>query len=285
MAKNEEKGVKKMSRWDKICAWYASHGVAVGMIYSIGASVVIIGALFKILHWPGASIVLMIGMFTEAFLFIIGIFEKPHPTYHWENVYPELIHEEGGAEEEHKQLEAGKPVHAVESAHAESASFNGLEDGDVKALKESIKSMAATAGTLADLSKLADGSNKLSEKLSAAAEATDKFVGAQSGVAEAAGKLGSNYEAAAKLSETLRADTEAAAKSQAAAAKNLAALNAAYELNLKAVQNNVAEAEKMAAANEAAAKAGEAFVAAQEKLAKQVADLNKVYGNMLSALA
>lgn len=285
MAKNEAIGVKKMSGWDKVCAWYASHGVAVGMVYSIGASVVIIGALFKILHWPGASYVLMAGMFTEAFLFIIGIFEKPHPTYHWENVYPQLVHEEGAEEEEHNAVETNKPAHALETANADSPSFNGLADGDVKALKESIKNMAATAGTLADLSKLAGESNKLSEKLSAAAEATDKFAGAQAGVAEAAGKLGANYGEAAKLSEALRADTESAAKAQAAVAKSLAALNAAYEINLKAVQSGAAEAEKMAAANVAATKAGEAFAAAQDKLAKQVADLNKVYGNMLNALA
>ena len=57
-------------------AWYESYKGqrVVGMVYSIGASVVIIGALFKILHWPGASTVLMIGMFTEAFLFLIGCF-------------------------------------------------------------------------------------------------------------------------------------------------------------------------------------------------------------------
>ncbi len=280
MAKNEVKGVKKMSGWDKVCAWYASHGVAVGMIYSIGASVVIIGALFKILHWPGASYVLMAGMFTEAFLFIIGIFEKPHPTYHWENVYPELIHEEASEEEAHPAIEAKKAPAIVESAsaHVDSPSFAGLEDKDVKALKESIAKMATTAGSLADLGKLAEGSNKLSDKLAAAADATDKFAGAQAGIADAAGKLGANYQEAAKYSESLRADTEAAAK-------HLSALNAAYELNLKAVQGTVAEAEKMAAANAAAAKAGEAFAAAQDKLAQQLADLNKVYGNMLNALA
>ena len=76
--------------------WYSSPSGQkyVGIFYSLGASVVIIGALFKILHWPGASQVLMVGMITEALLFAIGIFEKPHKAYHWENVFPILTQED-----------------------------------------------------------------------------------------------------------------------------------------------------------------------------------------------
>lgn len=265
--------IDNLKGWDKVVAWYASKAYAVGIIYSAGASVVIIGALFKILHWPGASIVLMIGMFTEAFLFILGIFEKPAPHYNWENVFPQLIGHDA------------KPVAGGFGGSSASATAPGLAEGDVKALKESIANVSAAANSLADLGKLAEGSNKLSEKLAAAAEATDKFAGAQSGVAQAADSLGANYVAAAKAAEAIKNDTEAAAQSQAAAAKNLAALNAAYELNLKSAQAAAEEAKKLADNNAAAAKAGEAFAAAQDKLAKQVADLNKVYGNMLTALA
>ena len=86
---------QELKGWDKVVAWYARHSYAVNMVYSLGASVVIVGALFKILHWPGASYVLMVGMFTESFLFMLGIFEKPHAVYNWENVFPQLIgHEE-----------------------------------------------------------------------------------------------------------------------------------------------------------------------------------------------
>ena len=77
----------------KFMHWYESYDGKniVNIVYSAGASVVIIGALFKILHWPGASQVLMIGMFTEAFLFLIGTLEHPHPEFHWENVFPQLL--------------------------------------------------------------------------------------------------------------------------------------------------------------------------------------------------
>ena len=84
---------EKQGLWDRFMRWYESYDGKnkVNIIYSVGASVVIIGALFKILHCPGASTVLMIGMFTEAFLFLIGTLEHPHPEYHWDNVFPQLL--------------------------------------------------------------------------------------------------------------------------------------------------------------------------------------------------
>ncbi|MDO7741275.1 MAG: gliding motility protein GldL, partial [Flavobacteriales bacterium] len=47
-------------------------------MYGIGASVVIIGALFKIQHWPGAGPMLVLGLGTEAIIFFFSAFEKPH---------------------------------------------------------------------------------------------------------------------------------------------------------------------------------------------------------------
>lgn len=59
-------------------------------IYGIGAAVVIVGALFKILHWPGANLMLMVGLFTEAGIFVISAFEPVHMDPDWSLVYPEL---------------------------------------------------------------------------------------------------------------------------------------------------------------------------------------------------
>lgn len=250
---------QQLSGWDKVVAWYASKAYAVGIVYSVGASVVIIGALFKILHWPGASYVLMLGMFTEAFLFIIGIFEKPHAAYNWENVFPQLIGHDA------------QPLEVGGAKAASAPSLGGFDAADTKALKESIANMAATANGFAEINKVAENSKNLNAQLVAATEAAGKFAGAQAGVADAAAALGTNYQAAAQAAETLKADAEAAAKSQAAVAQNIAAINAAYEVSVKAAQS--------------CADSTNAYAAAQAQLAKQVADLNKVYGNMLNAIA
>ena len=60
--------------------------------YSIGAAVVIWGALFKILHLPGGNLLLTIGMGTEVAMFIITAFDRPSKEYEWEEVFPELDH-------------------------------------------------------------------------------------------------------------------------------------------------------------------------------------------------
>lgn len=58
--------------------------------YSIGASIVILGALFKLLHAPMADFILIIGMGTEAIIFFLSAFDEPAKDYKWEKVYPEL---------------------------------------------------------------------------------------------------------------------------------------------------------------------------------------------------
>lgn len=60
------------------------------IVYSVGAAVVILGAMFKILHLPFGNQMLMIGMITEACVFLLSAFEKPAKEYKWEEVYPVL---------------------------------------------------------------------------------------------------------------------------------------------------------------------------------------------------
>jgi len=65
-------------------------------LYGFGAAVVIVGALFKIQHWPGAGLMLIVGLGTEAVIFIFSAFEPLHEEYDWTLVYPEL----GGMQDE-----------------------------------------------------------------------------------------------------------------------------------------------------------------------------------------
>ena len=59
-------------------------------VYGWGASIVIVGALFKILHWPGADLMLIVGLLTEALIFFLSAFEPLHEEIDWSLVYPEL---------------------------------------------------------------------------------------------------------------------------------------------------------------------------------------------------
>jgi len=64
--------------------------VFTGYVYNIGASVVLLGALFKLQHWAFSGPLLVLGLCTEAFIFFISAFEPPMELPEWSKVYPEL---------------------------------------------------------------------------------------------------------------------------------------------------------------------------------------------------
>lgn len=296
-------------------AWYYSYKGQriVGMVYSIGAAVVIVGALFKILHWPGASYMLMAGMFTEALLFTIGVFDKPHPVFHWHNVFPQLVEEEGTEPNFYAEVQkmARPNLAAVTGGVAPAAGANGaavpsLNDKELEALKSGIDGLAKTATQLSELGKVATSTTKLGEKLEAATEAADKFAASQTSLSNASANLGNAYanvagniQTVATDMQTVIANTKAYGQNVETAGQKLAALNSIYELQINAVQAQAdaykaqtekvaalsADVAKLQAAQTEAVKNTEAYEAATKKLAAQVADLNKVYGNMLNALA
>ncbi len=324
---------KKQSPWAKFMHWYESYNGRniVNIVYSVGASVVIVGALFKILHWPGASQVLMIGMFTEAFLFLIGTLDKPHPEFHWENVFPQLL--EFGAKPEllEEKSHQARPtllgagvadgVVPAETTGAPVASARAaapsLSEGEMAALKDGISDLAKTAAQLSELGKVATSTANLEGKLAAAGEAAEKFASAQGSLADASAALGNSFAAASdKLNhnaegldtayDAVRTEmqkvvegTKGYQQSVEQVSANVGALNSIYELQLNTIQAQVdaikaqnaslsavsANVEAIHAAALEAQKNHEAYNAASAKLAKQVADLNQIYGNMLNALA
>lgn len=281
--------------------WYESYQGKniVNIIYSVGASVVIIGALFKILHWPGASQVLMVGMFTEAFLFVIGALERPHPEFHWENVFPQLLEygtkpellEEKSRQPRPTLLGAGVSGGAPVAGEASSAKVPSLKDEDLKALKDGIAELAKTATQFSELGKVAQTGVKLGEKLAAAELATETYTAATATLAQ-------TYAQVTGDMQTIAADTQAYKAGVEQVGQKIASLNSVYELQLQTVNAQV-EAQKQASssvaemveaqqrsvvlANEAVA-AQTAFAASAKQLQQQVADLNGIYGNMLNAL-
>jgi gliding motility-associated protein GldL len=299
----------------KFMHWYESYDGKniVNIVYSAGASVVIIGALFKILHWPGASQVLMVGMFTEAFLFLIGTLEHPHPEFHWENVFPQLLEfgtkpellEEKSTQPRPTLLGAGvaggetaavaglnaTPA-AAPAAAPTSAKVPSLKDEDVQALKDGIADLAKTASQLSELNKVAASGVKLNERLIAAEAATMDYTSKLAAVGlstdsltKATEGLSGTYTQIGQDMKSVAEETKAYKQGVEQVGKSIASLNSVYELQLQAV-NAQTEAQKNAAASaKEAAEAQLAFANGTKQLQKQVADLNAIYGNMLNALA
>lgn len=304
--------------------WYESYQGKriVGAVYSIGAAVVIIGAMFKILHLEGAGVMLGVGMITEAVLFTIGVFDQPHPEFHWENVFPQLLGYGTNPkllEEKSKQARptlvgagvAGGPQVAMNGMAAPAAapapvagaapvagvaapavSVAALKDEDVKALKDSLSNLAKTATQLSDLGKVADSGLRLSEKLATASEAADSYAAklatagaATESYAAATSTLAQNYEQIGADVKNAAEETKAYKAGVMEVGQKLASLNSVYELQLQAVNAQIEAQKSAAAAAKEAAEAQAAYAAGAKQLQKQVTDLNGIYGNMLSALA
>ena len=128
-----------------------------GFIYGFGASIVLVGALFKIEHFPGASIMLMVGLLTEAFIFAVSAFEPPHEEYDWSLVYPELagidepdqIDSKAAVQSKKTALERFDAM--IESAEISPELFEKLGNG--------LRNMSDTAEKLHDVSEATVATN------------------------------------------------------------------------------------------------------------------------------
>lgn len=131
------------------------------MLYGIGAAVVITGAMFKIMHWEGANMMLVVGLTTEAVIFLFSAFEKPASEYDWTLVYPELATGDGASA-------GGRSLSVTEQLD------NALESGGIDAqlierLGAGMKNLSETAGSLSGAVDAAGATAKYSEQLNTAA--------------------------------------------------------------------------------------------------------------------
>ncbi|HRI42395.1 MAG TPA: gliding motility protein GldL, partial [Bacteroidia bacterium] len=181
-------------------------------LYGWGASIVIVGALFKIQHWPYSGFFLVLGLGTEAVIFFFSAFEPPHEDVDWSLVYPELA---GMGDDDHGKREKRKKADPV--AQKLDALMADAKIGPelIESLGTGLKSLGDNAGKLADLSD--------------ASVATNDYVKNVAKAATEVGNMSNSYTKAAAAIDGLSSSTEEVKvyKDQVVTAgKNLAALNA-----------------------------------------------------------
>ncbi|MGC6429201.1 MAG: gliding motility protein GldL [Flavobacteriales bacterium] len=140
-------------------------------LYGWGASIVILGAMFKLQHWPGAGTMLVIGLSIEAIIFFFSAFEKPHEEPDWSLVYPELGYMKD-PEESSSTSSTGKqtPVQELDSmlekANVDQALITRLGD-NLRSFNETVegvsKSMDAVSATGEYSDQMREASRKMAE--------------------------------------------------------------------------------------------------------------------------
>ena len=199
-----------------------------GFLYGMGAAVVIVGALFKLMHWPGAGPMLVIGLLTEALIFALSAFEPVEHELDWSLVYPELA---GGEAKAKDKKENPADAQGLLSQKLDNMLKEAKIDGELMAsLGNSIKNFEGAAKSISPTVDAMAGQKKYAEEMSTAAaqmEALNNLYKLQ--LDSASRNATANQEIAdnaAKLKEQMQSMTS-----------NIASLNAVYGGMLTAMSN------------------------------------------------
>ncbi|MBT0606751.1 type IX secretion system motor protein PorL/GldL [Aequorivita echinoideorum] len=148
------------------------------MAYGLGASVVIIGALFKILHWDfgfplDGNTLLTVGLVTEAIIFAISAFEPVDDELDWSLVYPELA---GGSAKEKRKVEEVKDAEGMLSKKLDQMLKDAKIDSELmSSLGASIRSFEGAAKGIAPTAEAMNSTKKYSEEMALAAAQMDSL--------------------------------------------------------------------------------------------------------------
>ena len=172
-------------------------------VYGWGASVVLVGAMFKIMHWPGAGIMIVIGLSTEAFIFFTSAFEPLHVEWDWSLAYPilagmddEIIDEDLKEKDKISKKSASERFdELINSADITPELFEKLGLG--------LRSLNKTTEKLSDVSDASVATNKYITSFDKASSKVSEFAdlygqSAQS-LNNSANSLSKSYEKSAEL--------------------------------------------------------------------------------------
>jgi len=260
------------------------------MATGFGAAIVIVGAMFKIMHWPGASVMLVAGLSTEAALFIMGAFEEPHMEVDWSLVYPELtfahLIEEGqeiipaGAGGGGGGGAVGGNGDAVSQKLDEMLADANIGEELIESLGAGLRSFETTAQSLNNTADAAAATEVLVGSLTSASKNVDMMSDAYSKASESLAGI-----------TDLKGEGTSYAEQLTTMTKNLGELNTVYEQQIVANNSGMKlSADIQENINELLVNLSDSvedtkrYKTEISSLGDNLGKLNTVYGNMLSAM-
>lgn len=228
-------------------------------LYGWGASVVIIGVLIKILHLPGANIMLILGMGIEAIIFFFSAFEPLHVEYNWALVYPELA---TGTDIELEESDKKSRREKKQQVKSDSLTPTQALDKMLEEAKIGPELMESLASGMRNLS---DNAHKLAG-VSDAVVSTDNYTASLQKASESVRNLTLKYDKVAANLETDGGATAAYIESVKRATTAVSQLATAYDQTAKSMAQT------------------SNFKAEMDKLTANISKLSNVYGNMLAAM-
>jgi gliding motility-associated protein GldL len=238
-------------------------------LYGFGASIVIIGALFKIQHWPLAGVMLTIGLSTEAIIFFFSAFEPLHEELDWTLVYPELagMTDPDEIDEYKEQAIADRNVGLQKFDELWQASEIKAED--IQSMGKNLHVISEATSTISDISTSSLATKEYFDKMGNAAKNMDAVAtayGTNTGALnESVNTLADSYKKTAELINQKGVDI---AEKFASSSANLTATYEAMSSEVKGEHASIAQSQKK-------------FNQQLEDLSKNLSELNASYSEQV----
>ncbi|HEX6190782.1 MAG TPA: gliding motility protein GldL [Chitinophagaceae bacterium] len=258
--------------------------VVLNFIFAFFAAVVILGALFKIRHWPAADEMITAGLLAEVIVFLVMAFMVPPPEEpHWQRYFPDI--------NKHPDLEPDfKPTPlTLPGASTGNPALNKLEDmlkdaditpANLGRLGDNFKKLGTTVDKMSDITDVVAATGDYTAKTKEAATALGQMKDAYVGAANSIEHFNKAADGTKMFHEQVQVMT-----------KNLSSLNTIYELELQDTNNHLKAMNQFYSNLVNASQAMEGSVTDAKKAQDQIAllannlgRLNNIYGNMLSAM-
>ena len=272
--------------------------------YSIGAAIVILGALFKILHMSLGNLLLSVGMGTEVLMFVLTAFDKPEKEYHWEEVFPVLASQDpedrpdfssgGGIVINGGEGYEGGEI-TVNAAEAKSAvglpPGVNLSEEDTMSLSESIAKMAAASDQLSRMAELTDATQQYLSQMAGISEQMQKLQATTTALNEVSQTLLGSYRAITDNSQSITDSSTGYVDQMQALNQNISGLNTIYEIQLKSISSQLDNIDRVNRGlkdirdmYEKSAAESAHYCDETEKMARYMKQLNSVYEKMIKAM-
>ena len=247
--------------------------------YSIGAAIVILGALFKILHLAGGNFMLSLGMGIEVLMFILTAFDAPAKEYKWEEVFPVLKSNDPNDRPEFKgggggggfvgnmpigvntgegttaNMQEGTAVGggtiiigggAMPYVSPEDAKRTAgipsdiqLDETDTQSLSQSIQRLSTAAEQLSKMAELTSATQNYLEQLSAISNQMEQFKRATESLTQVSNVLLESYRNITDNSDNITSHSQGYVTQMEELNRNLAGLNTIYEIQLKSISSQL----------------------------------------------
>ena len=253
--------------------------------YSIGAAIVIWGALFKILHLPGGNALLSIGMGTEVLMFVLTAFDRPPKEYDWTKVYPQLDRDSDAEEPEEAPVKGNVGGGTVIIGNG-GVPFTGsvsVPSGvpasgmPVSATVDTNDMSGVTTAYLNQMASVTADMRRLQETTAALNHVSEVML--------------DSYKSITENSETISRSSTGYVEQMEALNRNIAGLNTIYELQLKSVSSQIDAIDRVNRGikdirdmYEKSASQSARYCEEAEKMARYMQQLNAVYEKMLVAM-